>query len=148
LESRARQAEAKIRLLERTLAVSPLSAEELSALELSDLAAPATMHAASSVQASIRIRNHSGKVISSLGTHPVNISYHWLSKEGAIVHHEGCRTELYPPLPSGTNCDYTFSVQSPDAPGDFILRATLVQELVTWLDSYGVYCDQDCTVLE
>ena len=148
LNRRAREAEGKIKRLERTLAMARLSDVELSAIQVANLTAPSTMPAGSRVQASIRAGNRTSKVLSSLGEYPVHISYHWLSENGAAFHYEGTRTELFPPLPPAADCEYIFSVETPPVPGAFTLRATLVQERVSWLDTYGAYCDQVCTILE
>jgi hypothetical protein len=61
--------------------------------------------------------------------------------------HEGVRSEIYPPLPPGRRFHYNMSVEAPFEAGEYVLRLTLVQEHVAWLDSLGVYADTPCEVV-
>lgn len=58
----------------------------------------------------------------------------------------GARSEIYPPLPPGRGFRYKVRVDAPGEPGEYLLRLTLVQEHVSWLDVLGVYADTLCEV--
>jgi hypothetical protein len=94
----------------------------------------------------VQLTNHSRHTLSSYGPHPIHFSYRWLDPDsGSAIVAEGQRTALFPPLPgqpirqtpdklgyAAIRC--SVRVQAPSQPGRAILRITLVQEGVQWLD--------------
>jgi hypothetical protein len=147
LERRARGAEAKLQRLAETLAMDKCSGWELARIGLRNPRAPAVVNAGAAFSASLTVVNRAKRVLSSLGAYPVHLSYHWLAESGEMLVTEGIRSELYPPLPPGASFPYLLNVQAPDKAGHYMLRLTLVQENVAWLDQRGVHCDLACQVL-
>ena len=142
VEQRARTAEAKLRLLGDTLGMNPLPETELSKIQIRLLNAAKHMEPEESSAVIVQVVNGSNALLSSLGSHAVNLSYHWVSDQGRVmVLFEGLRSELYPPLPTGARFNYTVGVKAPEVAGRYILRLTMVQEGVAWLDEMGVFCE-------
>jgi SAM-dependent methyltransferase len=114
---------------------------KLDLLETPAIAAPET-----TFEIQVQLTNHSRRTLSSYGPHPINFSYRWLDPDsGSAIVAEGQRTALFPPLPGhpiGQTPDKlgyaamrcSVRVQAPSHPGRAILRITLVQEGVQWLD--------------
>lgn len=67
---------------------------------------------------------------------PVHLSYKWLHPNGVVVAAagEGIRREFTRGLPPQASEKCWMEVMPPPVTGEFILRITLVQELVTWFD--------------
>lgn len=83
----------------------------------------------------VALRNDSAIDLNSQGANPLHIAYHWLAPATPEVRvWEGLRTPLVPPLPAHSERSYRATVIAPDAPGDYRLQVTLVQEGVAWLD--------------
>ncbi len=79
--------------------------------------------------------NGSTERLLSASPFPVNIAYHWLRAEsGEMVLFDGVRTSLKPSLAAGVRRVYPFAVDAPLQAGAYRLRATLVQEGVSWFD--------------
>ena len=58
-----------------------------------------------------------------------------LTLTSEMVCFEGLRGEIFPVLPPQGQHRYSTEVLAPDQPGHYCLRATLVQEQVTWFDA-------------
>lgn len=81
------------------------------------------------------IHNHSEFTLSSSGSNPVNIAYHWIeARTGKSVVFDGDRTRFEPPLAPGEIQRRLARVSRPPCSGNFILRFSLVQEHVFWFD--------------
>jgi hypothetical protein len=146
LEIRARNAEALVRRLPDTLFMSPLPREVLTQVVLREGRAPGRIAAGSKFLASVIVDNGTNVVLSNFGEAPMNCSYHWLHPGGETEVFNGERTLLYPPLPPGRSLMYAVNVSAPEQPGRYVLRLTIVQELVAWLDALGVFIDCECIV--
>jgi hypothetical protein len=79
----------------------------------------------------IQIENPGPEAWASRGRYPVVISYKWF-KNGLMLPIEGDRTALPGPLRPGQTTEADVRVTAPNDPGNFILRVTLVQEMVAW----------------
>jgi len=141
LDQRARRAELKYRQLEQTLQMDRLSDVELARIRLEDAAAPRVAGACSRFRATLKVHNGVDCVLSNFGELPMHLSYHWLHVDGSVAEQEGLRTDLYPPLAPHRERIYQLEVLAPEKPGQYILRLTLVQELVMWLDCLQRYSD-------
>ncbi|HWB58507.1 MAG TPA: glycosyltransferase family 4 protein [Chthoniobacteraceae bacterium] len=97
------------------------------------LDAPATV--TGTFTADVELENSSADIFGPGQSHPVNISYRWVSPEGRIVVFEGRRTPLQAPLKEGEKQHYRIRVDAPWQCGKYRLRVTLVQEQVAWLDA-------------
>lgn len=72
------------------------------------------------------------------GAHPVRLSYHWRSPSGAVLVHDGLRGLLREALPPGASTVVELPVESPDAPGDYVLEIDLLEEGIAWFAARGV----------
>jgi len=85
--------------------------------------------------ATVELENNSTITLSSAPPLPVAFSYHWLSARGRMVEREGLRTNLPAPLPPGRKATYTVRIDPPPKGGRYLLRFTMVQDSVAWLDA-------------
>jgi hypothetical protein len=70
---------------------------------------------------------------------PINFAYHWLDETGQkMIVQDGIRTALPQGLAAGGQINLQAQVQAPDQPGKYILRLTLVQEIVAWFEDKGM----------
>jgi SAM-dependent methyltransferase len=114
---------------------------KLDLLETPTIAAPDA-----TFEIQVQLTNHSRHTLSSYGPQPMHFAYRWLdpdSRQPIVA--EGQRTAIFPPLP-GQPIEQTpdklgyaamrcsVQVQAPSQSGRALLRITLVQEGVQWLD--------------
>jgi uncharacterized protein YcfL len=83
----------------------------------------------------IAVKNTSSQAWPSKGTNPVRVSYHLLDSEKKLIPSEGVRTVL----PNDVKPNETVRIEAnfiaPRVPGNYVVRFTLVQELVSVFDS-------------
>lgn len=94
--------------------------------------APRSVLPNSVFQASVDVLNSGWAEWSSEGSHPVKLSYHWLTSEGQMADFDGLRTPVAPPLCPNQSRRFSMTVQAPRNPGNYLLAIDLVQEGVTW----------------
>jgi hypothetical protein len=82
----------------------------------------------------IAVENGSGHVLSSNYIHPVHVSYHWLTEDGACETFDGCRTRLPFDVHPGDTAEFPILIQAPQSAGRFVLHIALVQEAKRWFD--------------
>ena len=83
----------------------------------------------------VAVENDSSFVLTSRPPYPVHIAYHWIDETTSeTIVWEGKRSGLLPPLGPGCTELYIARIQAPERTGHHILRTTLVQEAVRWLD--------------
>ena len=66
------------------------------------------------------------------GRNAVNLSYHWMDRNGRVVVFEGLRTALPSDVPPGDSVKLKASIEAPGREGRYTLEITLVQEGVAW----------------
>ena len=66
----------------------------------------------------------------------VFVSYHWFRDDQLVVW-DGERTRLPRDLRAGSRTAVSVHVATPSEPGAYVLKLTLVQELVTWFEHKG-----------
>jgi acetolactate synthase I/II/III large subunit len=97
-----------------------------------------------STRARFRVVNRGGAVLVTAPPHPVSISWRWFAADGAELVEQGPRVPLPRSLPPGALAEGELRIPSPEHEGDYLLRATLVQEHIRWFDdvdaAYG--CSQ------
>jgi SAM-dependent methyltransferase len=71
------------------------------------------------------------------GPNPVHVSYHWLTRTGAMVDFDGLRSDLPRPLAPGETARATVVIRAPGTPGAYLLAIDLVREGVTWFSEAG-----------
>jgi hypothetical protein len=92
----------------------------------------------------VGLYNTSSYQISSRTPNPVHVSYHWFDSAcSRAVVFDGERTRLDASLMPGEERNMRVSVVAPSVAGRYVLRLTLVQEGVTWLDGDNsqAFCD-------
>jgi hypothetical protein len=72
--------------------------------------------------------------------HPVHLAYRVLDGAGATVVADGHRTALDAPLAPGAAVSLDVTVVLPDAPGEYQVAITLVQEAFAWFDDLNPAC--------
>jgi SAM-dependent methyltransferase len=114
--------------------MEPLSESDLKRLGLTVRSYPTGVPVGSRFTVSVELRNDASADLKSADPYPVHLSYHWLGTGGQYVTFGGERTRLLPDARRGSSMAYALNVVSPNTPGEYILRVTLVQERVRWFD--------------
>jgi hypothetical protein len=87
------------------------------------------------------IRNLGAKTWLAEGYHQVRIGYHWHYPEGGLVP-SSLWADLRTPLPHDLRPDQSVElaaeVAAPRAPGDYVLKWDVVEEMITWFAWQGV----------
>ena len=105
--------------------------------------------AASEIHTDIGVRNTGFMRWSSDEDPSVFVSYRWLSRESVPLPQEGRRSRLPRPLDPGAACRVPLVIETPAAPGRYVLAIDLVHEGVTWFSEAGQPpCRVPFTVLE
>jgi len=91
----------------------------------------------------VELQNGATVNLKSVPPRPVHLSYHWVGTNGQYLEFGGERTRLKPDARAGSVTAYEMGVSSPEKPGSYLLRVTLVQELTRWFDQapINLYCD-------
>ena len=82
----------------------------------------------------ITVTNTGTETLSSRYSHPVHLSYHWLSLDHQIVVWDGDRTVLPFDILPGNAAIFDVNVTLPPTSDDAVLCLTVVQEGVCWFD--------------
>jgi hypothetical protein len=130
--------------LTRRFQCLPLPPQGLELVRLTVLNIVSHISMDSEFYVTLEIANGSQHILVSSLPNPVHISYHWLCNQvQTAVVFDGERTSIFPPLDSGAKRQFAVRVKAPHLPGRYILRVTLVQELVRWFDELepAVQCD-------
>ncbi|AFM43250.1 Sulfotransferase family [Desulfosporosinus acidiphilus SJ4] len=95
----------------------------------------------------VSVTNESVYNLASFPPNPVYLSYHWYSVSGGeSVVFEGDRSLLLRPLSAQSTDTYGLNVHSPHSIGEYVLRITLVQEMVFWFDQFPGHMFAECRV--
>ncbi|HTH59872.1 MAG TPA: sulfotransferase family 2 domain-containing protein [Paraburkholderia sp.] len=127
----------------------PIAEEARTQLKVKVQDAPSRVAPNARFAVEARLQNLSDYELASRGPHPVNVSYHWLKADRSrAVVFDGERTRLPGSLMPGDDRNMQVSVTAPSAAGRYVLRVTLVQEGIAWLDDghSGVFGDVELTV--
>lgn len=81
-----------------------------------------------------RLVNRGSAILIGAPPNPVNLSWRWFSADGSKLIAEGDRIALPRSLPPNETVTGEFRLRLPTEAGDYLLRASLVQELVHWFD--------------
>ncbi len=118
------------------------------AVALEVLQAPSSARAESTFPIELLISNRSETSLKCYPPNPVNLAYHWLEADsGEMVVFDGERTPLEPPLMRQGVRSYQMLVRTPPQPGNYLLRATLVQENVQWFDAPAISAFADLSIV-
>ena len=94
---------------------------------------PAEVAAGVRIAVPISLRNDGDRVWPAS---QVFVSYHWFRDDRLIVW-DGERTVLPRDLRAGSRAALSARVATPPEPGAYVLKVTLVHELVTWFEHRG-----------
>jgi hypothetical protein len=132
-----------VKKLARALKMEALPLATASLIKLKLIRCPISVRTAGKFSASVVLENQSNTDLKSLPAHPVHLSYHWLAMSGEYVVFGGERTRLKPDAKAGLSTSYEVDIVSPEKPGIYLLRITLVQEWVRWFDQAPtkLHCD-------
>jgi len=83
----------------------------------------------------IALTNTSGAMLSSRYRQPVQMAYHWRTREGKMVVWDGVRTALPCCLDAGDTIECLLSVVAPSQEGEYLLQAAVVQDGVAWFET-------------
>lgn len=119
--------------LRRCLVMDPLPSLAEGALSIMAKTPPQAVAVNSEFLIDLDIGNHTDVPLTSYPPHPIYVAYHWLDHTGAsVVVWDGERTPAL--VAARGRCHAKITIKAPDKTGDYLLRITLVQEKVRWLD--------------
>jgi SAM-dependent methyltransferase len=123
--------------------MEPLVDADAHKIELVVRSNPSRMRIGARYPVLVEVRNGASTDLRSADPYPVHLAYHWLKTSGQCLIFEGERSRITPDARSSGSDIYEMRVTAPEVPGRYLLRITLVQERIRWLDQapYHVYCD-------
>jgi hypothetical protein len=114
----------------------PLQIEDQASLKLQFAQVPELATARQHFMAEVTLDNRSPVPIATAAPWPCLLTYRWLSAwNGAVVVEHGHRSILQPPAWPNVESAYSMRIIAPSEPGEYVLRATIIQEGWRWLDS-------------
>jgi len=129
------------------LRMQMLSDEEITQLSINADAPPTHVPARGMFWANVTLTNGTDRALCTGAPFPVNFAYHWLdTTTGNAIVFDGERTAILPELPPQQTANFRMFVTAPAQPGEYLLRITLVQEQVRWLDQQGAESTHDFQV--
>ena len=124
-----------LRSVDELVLMAPLSQAADAQLCLTVVAHPVIATTASTHVVRVELRNDSNERLASSGAHPLRFAYRWLDAEsGEIIEPEGLRTDITKTVRAGTTHSQAMSVLALPTARRAVLRITLVQEGLRWLD--------------
>jgi hypothetical protein len=128
---------------------APIAEQARSQVKVAVLRVPPEVAVKESFAVDVRLSNQSRYLMSSRAPNPVHVAYHWLELESkqAVVF-DGERTRLPASLMPGEEQEMQARVVAPAVAGRYVLRVTLVQEGIAWLDdgNSSAFGDVEVTV--
>lgn len=132
---------------ERVELSETLPMEMASGVSLKVTKVPVEIPCSTRFNALVSVTNDSDYDLASYPPYPVHLSYHWQSvTSDETVVFDGDRSLLLQPLTAYSTGTYGLSVLSPQSPGEYALRITLVQEMVLWFDQVAGHKFAECIV--
>ncbi len=122
--------------LKKSERMDPLRQEEIAALHMTVDEVPASLTAGEAALARVRLRNGlRDRTIGSWRPHPLQWGVRWRPIGGSTFNAgEHPRTPIRYGIAPQAEESFAVRVIAPSAPGSYILRITLVQEFLQWLD--------------
>lgn len=129
------------------LRMEALDPEELPLLSIAAKTPPAVMRPRELLWLDVKLTNHTSRVLVSASPFPVNLAYHWLDRASRTsVVFDGERSAVLPEIEPHANGAIRMFVIAPPTPGEYLLRITVVQEGVRWMDKENCPTVQDFIV--
>jgi hypothetical protein len=120
----------------------PLPALESAAFRLEPSSLPSSLTLGESCEIAVTLQNLSPYRVSPFEPRPLHLAYHWLDNASRrTLVFEGQRTALPERLAPGESVTVKMRITAPAAACRAVLRVTLVQEGVRWMDESGLYRD-------
>jgi hypothetical protein len=137
--TRIHELETELAELRKPYRMEPLSEYSGTLLTVAIDSCPAVIESSRPFGVRVWIDNGCSDKLSSFSPYPVHLTYRWLDPDShAHRIDEGARSVLKPPLAPGERRAYNVHTIAPDQPGRYLLRVTLVQEGVMWMDYIAV----------
>jgi hypothetical protein len=112
-----------------------LQIEDQAALRLRFVTAPPSVAPRRHFTFDVALFNGSSVPVVTAAPWPCLLMYRWLDgRTREVVVEHGFRTIIQPPAWPGAESIYSMRAIAPNQPGDYILRATIIQEGWRWLD--------------
>lgn len=141
--------ELELAALKQSERMDPLREEDIAALQMTLESAPTSLAAGEASFAHVRLRNGlADRPVGSWRPHPLQWGVRWRSIDQArFTLEEHARTPIrYGIRPLGEE-QFAVRITAPSRPGRYILRITLVQEFLQWLDQARTPIYHDVPVL-
>jgi hypothetical protein len=137
--TRIHELETELAELRKPYRMEPLSEYAGTQLAVAIDSCPAMMESSRAFGVRVTIDNGCSDKLASFSPYPVHLTYRWLDPDNhAHLIGEGARSVLKPPLAPGERRAYNVHTIAPARPGRYLLRVTLVQEGVMWMDYIAV----------
>ena len=136
--TRIHQLESELAQFRRPYRMEPLPDSACERLHLMITSCPQQAACKVALRVRVELENGSSEKLGSFPPFPLHLSYRWFRSETGdrdVAGAEAIRTPLRPSLPPAEKATYSLNVLTPDEPGRYRLRVTLVQESVRWLDA-------------
>lgn len=133
------------KVLRDAIEMHPLAADDLAKFGVRVIEVPTNCTTDHAFQATVEVLNGTRQhVIKSRLPNPISVAYHWLdARAGTCVVFDGIRSSVGAGIPPCSSAAVMMDIRSPAVPGDYVLRITIVQEYVQWLDllPVGIHAD-------
>jgi len=128
--------ESELAAFKQSERMEPLREEDIAALRMTVEDAPASLRAGETAVARVRLRNGlADRPLGSWRPHPLQWGVRWRPIGGSEFNaKEHPRTPIRYGLAPLAEEEFAVRVIAPAAPGSYVLRITLVQEWLQWLD--------------
>ena len=147
LAQRMGSLEQTLRSAETPLFMPPLPQHVGRHLTLRTTGDLASIPAGASRELEVELNNGASERLLSGPPYPVYFSYHWIDPASKKwIEFEGVRTPFRSPVMPHSRCVQPVTIVAPQRPGTFLLRLTLVQEGLFWLDSSAHPVQTECLV--
>ena len=115
--------------------MNPLTPDQIARISLEVSGVPAAAGVSETFWIDAIVTNATDGPLVALPPYAVRLSYHWIQQSTrAMVAFDGDRSELFPCVEANASTHCAMRIQSPSAPGTYILQATMVQEFVCWFE--------------
>ena len=128
----ASELEGRLRGDEGPWSMQPLPPSAAQAVSIAIVDSPRRVAPSTAFTVDVEVVNDSREFLASIGATPVHLAYHWLDGDGRVIELNGRRTQLTSGIKRGGHHRQAMGVDAPNACGEHVLQATLVQENVTW----------------
>jgi hypothetical protein len=120
--------------------LAPLPAELFRA-EIRAIDCPSYLRASQPAMIRVALRNASPGVWPAreraVASFQINVGNHWLDSSGQTVVNDDGRATLLQDLLPGQEAEFSFTINAPSSPGQYVLEIDALQENVSWFGLKG-----------